>query len=265
MDLLKINGFGFEEIADILNHFFHKYSTKSFIPNDPISIPHRFSEKKDIEIAGLFASIFAWGQRPTIIKKSLDLLQRMDNAPFQFVSQHKKSDIDRLSSFVHRTFNSDDLVFLIQRLKRLYLEYGSLESFFSQKVSEGDVNIEQGLISFHNYIFTPPNSLQRTKKHIASPARKSTCKRLNMYLRWMVRKDPTGVDFGIWEGINPKQLVCPVDLHVQRVGEALGLLDKNWKGWNLAVQLTENLKTFDSKDPVKYDIALFGMGVERIL
>jgi len=234
------------------------YNQVSFIKDDPICIPHLFSSKKDIEIAGFFASIFAWGNRTTIIQKSKELMQLMDNAPHAFCTGHKESDLKKLLAFKHRTFNTTDLLYFISFFKEHYKKYDSLEDAF---VLSPDKDPAARLHQFHNYFFSFPDAPPRTKKHIATPIKGSTCKRLNMYLRWMVRKDNKGVDFGIWNRIKPSELICPIDLHVARVAKRFQLLDRTKIDWQAGLELTEYLKTLDLKDPVKYDFALFGLGV----
>jgi uncharacterized protein (TIGR02757 family) len=237
------------------------YNQPAFIPNDPICIPHQFSKKQDIEIAGFFAAIFAWGNRTTIINKSKELMQLMDNAPHQFVLQHQKKDLERLSGFKHRTFNTTDLLYCIEFFKTHFSTHQSLEKAFTQGMHKKDITIENGLNGFYDYFFSLPHIPERTKKHIASPAKKSSCKRLNMFLRWMVRNDNKGVDFGIWKKISPSQLVIPIDVHVARVAKRLHLLQNNRTDWQAALELTAYLRTLDAADPVKYDFALFGTGV----
>ncbi|MDH6355995.1 uncharacterized protein (TIGR02757 family) [Dysgonomonas sp. PH5-45] len=237
-----------------------QYNTTKFIENDPISIPHSFSLKQDIEIMGFFASIFAWGQRQTIINKCKDLSLRMDNAPFQFITQHRDTDLKRLLAFKHRTFNDTDLLYTIQFLKHHYLREDSLETaFFPQQ----NMSVEEALNHFKAYFCSLPSFMQRTAKHISSPSQKSACKRLNMYLRWMVRKDNKGVDFGLWQRIAPKDLICPLDVHVERTARMLGLLTRNKPDWKAAIELTKNLTILDPNDPVKYDFALFGISIEE--
>lgn len=251
-----------QTIYKILDRKVKQYQQLGFIENDPISIPHLYSQNADIEIAGLFAAVFAWGQRITIINKCKDLLARMDNAPHQFILQHQESDLKRMLGFSHRTFNDTDLLYFIAFLKQHYSRYDSLEDAFSKDVLKKDVNVENGLIYFRTYFFSLADAPVRTKKHIASPTSGSACKRLNMYLRWMVRSNASGVDFGIWNKIKPAQLICPLDVHSGRVARKLGLLQRTQDDWTAAIELTNNLKSFDPKDPVKYDFALFGMGVE---
>lgn len=236
-----------------------EYNQPSFIKNDPVSVPHLFAKKQDIEIAGLFAATFAWGNRTTIIQKSKDLMQLMDNAPFQFCLHHGKKDVKKLLQFKHRTFNSTDLLYFIEFFKMHYSKHKTLEIAFTQYGN----SIEEMLTEFHHYFFSSDHVPERTKKHIATPERKSTCKRLNMFLRWMVRHDNKGVDFGIWKNISPSQLICPIDLHVARVARKLGILKRKQTDWQAAIELTEFLRTLDKQDPVKYDFALFSLGINE--
>ncbi len=238
-----------------------EYNKPSFITNDPISIPHQFTNTQDIEIAGFFAAIFSWGKRTTIINKSKQLMQLMDNAPYNFITQHSEKELKKFLDFKHRTFTTTDLFYFIQFLKKHYSQYKSLEKAFTMWMNKNDATVENGLTGFHNYFFSLTEFPQRTKKHIATPERNSTCKRLNMYLRWMVRNDRTGVDFGIWKHIKPAQLICPLDVHVARVARNLNLLYRKQNDWQAAIELTNNLKKFNANDPVKYDFALFNLGV----
>jgi len=248
--------------APSLKDFFDKkvdqYSRKCFISSDPVGIPHMFSKKQDIEISAFFAAIFAWGNRITIINKSMELMKLMDMKPHEFCLHASSRELYALKDFKHRTFNSDDLYYFIHFFRSHYSRYSSLEDAFIKGLDPGNENTEQGLNAFWDYFFTFEH-LRRTEKHIASPRRHSACKRLNMFLRWMVRKDD--VDFGIWKKIQPSQLVCPIDLHVSRVAKRFGLITRPQADWSSAIELTENLKRFDPVDPVKYDFALFGLGV----
>src|SRR5579871_2418028 len=253
-----------ENLKDFLDKKVDEYNQPFFIKDDPISVPHRFSKKQDIEIAAFFASIFAWGNRTTIIKKIEELLSLMDNAPHDFCVYHSDTDLKRLLQFKHRTFNPTDLFYFIEFFKHHYATNNSLESAFTKWMEKSDETTEHALNGFYVYFFQLPDAPMRTRKHIASPQKKSSCKRLNMFLRWMVRKDNKGVDFGIWGKISPSQLICPIDLHVARVAKKFGLLDRTQTDWNAALELTAHLRTLDSNDPVKYDFALFGLGaVER--
>lgn len=239
-----------------------EYNRPEFIVNDPICIPHRFSKKQDIEIAAFFAAILAWGQRKTIINKCTELLERMDNRPHDFVLNHGNHDLKRLLGFKHRTFNDTDLLYFISFFNFHYKRHDSLEQAFTLDSSAKERSIESDLNHFRRYFFSLPDYPPRTMKHISSPSQKSTCKRLNMFLRWMVRKDNNGVDFGLWETLKSSHLICPCDVHVDRVSRRLGLITRKQTDWRTAEELTEQLRKFDPADPVKYDFALFGLGVE---
>jgi uncharacterized protein (TIGR02757 family) len=248
---------------DFLEKKFQQYNQKSFIKADPISIPHLFTKKQDIEIAGFFAAIFSWGNRTTIINKSKELMQLMHNAPHEFCLHAKENDLKSLLSFKHRTFNATDLLYFIEFFRYHYSKHESLESAFTLSMNIDDETVENGLNGFYYYFFSLPDVPQRTMKHIASPAKNSSCKRINMFLRWMVRTDNAAVDFGIWKNIKPSQLVCPLDVHVGRIAKQLGLLHRAQADWKAALELTTNLRTLDKDDPAKYDFALFGMGIEE--
>lgn len=250
-----------ESLKDQLEQKVALYNQPSFIPNDPVCIPHLFSKKQDIEIAGFFAAIFAWGNRTTIINKSKELLKLMDDAPYQFCMDHQDEDLKRLLHFKHRTFNATDLLYFIEFFKMHYRDHISLESAFTKWMKQDDMNIENALNGFYHYFFSLPDIPHRTRKHIAAPEKNSSCKRINMFLRWMVRKDDKGVDLGIWQNISPAQLICPVDVHVARVARHLKILKRKPVDWQAALELTACLRTLDSDDPVKYDFALFGTGV----
>ncbi|MFZ1856905.1 MAG: TIGR02757 family protein [Chitinophagaceae bacterium] len=244
-------------LIKFLNDKVELYNQPSFIKHDPVSIPHLFSKKQDIEIAGFFAAIFAWGNRTTIIQKSKELMQLMDNAPYDFCLHHTPAQLIKLSEFKHRTFNTTDLLYFIEFFKQHYSKYKSLETAFTMHGG----SVEKILTGFHQYFFSLEHVPARTKKHIATPERNSSCKRLNMYLRWMVRQDNKGVDFGIWKSISPSQLICPIDLHVARVARRFNILQRKQTDWQAALELSEYLRTLDPADPVKYDFALFGLGV----
>lgn len=252
-----------EEVHELLEAMYARFNRLTFIENDPVCIPHLFSKKEDIEIMGFWAAILAWGQRVTIINKSKELISLMGGAPHDFVINHSESDLKRFEKFVHRTFNYTDTLYFIHFFKSYYQKHDSLEWAFSQGMGAGDNNIENGLVHFNKLFFGLEYFPERTKKHVPTPERKSACKRLNMFLRWMVRKDDKGVDFGIWNKIKPSQLVCPCDLHVDRVARKLKLIERKNTDWLTAVELTENLKQFDPSDPVKYDFALFGLGMSE--
>lgn len=243
----------------MLDEMADRFNRPEFIVDDPVSIPHQFSKRQDIEIAGLFAAVLAWGQRGTIIKSCRRLMEMMGHAPHDFVLHHGPSDLKRLESFVHRTFNATDLLYFVEFLRHHYAQHDSLEILFP--VSPNDLTTEKGLIHFHKAFFSLPDHPHRTRKHISTPERKSACKRINMYLRWMVRRDDSGVDFGLWKDIAPRQLVCPCDLHVERVARSLRLIRRKSLDWETALELTANLRKLDPGDPVRYDFALFGMGI----
>jgi len=249
------------DLKSFLDEKVEQFNKPSFIASDPVSVPHMFSKKQDIEIAGLMAAVLAWGQRVTIIRKCRELMMRMDDSPHDFILHHKRKDLRPFEDFRHRTFNGTDALYFIESLKSIYGQYESLEEAFT--VPATDPTIEQGLIRFHHRFFSLEDHPHRTRKHLPTPERKSTCKRINMYLRWMVRQDKKGVDFGLWKNISPSQLVCPCDVHVDRVARKLMLIRRKQTDWLTALELTENLRKLDPLDPVKYDFALFGLGIEK--
>lgn len=279
----------FLDLKNFLDDKVAQYNCPDFVVNDPICIPHRFVLQQDIEISGFFAAILAWGQRKTIINKCTELLTRMDNQPYQFVVNHTDADLRNLLGFKHRTFNDTDLLYFVAFFRQHYQRHQSLVTAFlppqqfnpdyldvlpgepelsspacmAGEVAKDHFTVEKALNHFRRYFFSLPDYPIRTIKHISSPQQKSTCKRLNMFLRWMVRKDDAGVDFGLWDTIAMRALVCPCDVHVDRVARRLGLISRKQTDWQTAVALTENLKALDPNDPVKYDFALFGLGVEE--
>jgi uncharacterized protein (TIGR02757 family) len=236
------------------------YNQPDFIPSDPISIPHHFTRREDIEISGFLVATIAWGQRSTIVKNGFRMMNLMDDAPYDFVMNAGQKDLKRIDTFVHRTFNSDDLLFFLESLKSIYQNHGGLEQAFSAGLSDGEKDVYHSIINFRR-LFLENSHLIRSRKHIADPSAGSTAKRINMYLRWMVRKDNNGVDFGLWNSISPAQLYCPLDVHVGNVARKCGLLVRKQNDWKAVEELTANLRVFDQNDPVKYDFALFGMGV----
>ncbi|MBE8712169.1 TIGR02757 family protein [Sphingobacterium hungaricum] len=253
------------DIKDFLDKKVAAYNRPSFIANDPICIPHLFQDKQNIEIMGFFASILAWGQRKTIINKCKELIERMNGNPYDFILHHQDADLKQLLGFKHRTFNDTDLLYFVSFFKFHYQQFDSLEDAFllAQDQYQEEYAIEIALDNFKEYFFSLPDFPLRTKKHISSPKQKSTCKRINMFLRWMVRSDENGVDFGIWKRIAPKDLICPLDLHVERVARKFHLISSEKVNWKTALELTANLRLLDANDPVKYDFALFGLGVEK--
>lgn len=246
-------------LKSFLDRKVEEFNQPAFIARDPISVPHGFTRLQDIEIAGFFAAIFAWGNRTTIINKSKELMQLMHNVPYDFCLHHTDNDLKTLLGFKHRTFNTTDLLYFIEFFKNHYATHASLEQAFFNSAH----TVENALVSFNKYFFSLPDVPGRTKKHISSPNNNSSCKRLNMFLRWMVRQDDNGVDFGLWKSVSPANLIMPVDLHVARVAKHFGLLERSKVDWQAAKELTEKLKAFDSNDPVKYDFALFSLGIDE--
>lgn len=244
-----------------LDDCLRKFNTRDFIPNDPISIPHRFSKPQDIEITAFWTAMLAWGQRKTIINSATKLFDLMDNAPHDFIVNHQETDRKRFLDFKHRTFQPTDTLYFLEFLQYHYKNNDSLESAFSEHSSAETPTVTEALISFHNAFFSLPVAPHRTKKHVATPKSKSTCKRLCMFLRWMVRQDEQGVDFGLWKNIKPSQLLMPLDVHVERHARRLGLLTRPQVDWQAVLELTDAVRQFDAEDPVKYDFALFGLGV----
>ncbi|MDF9800102.1 uncharacterized protein (TIGR02757 family) [Catalinimonas alkaloidigena] len=252
-----------QSLLELLETKAEEFNCPAFIEDDPISIPHTYQKKQDIEISGLVAAVLAWGQRKTIIRKCQEFFALMDHVPHDFILHHQEHDLKRFLDFKHRTFNATDALYFIAFLQHYYQQHDSLEDAFATAIKPSDSDVENGLIHFHEHFFSLPDFPQRTRKHIATPARNSACKRLNMYLRWMVRQDDKGVDFGLWHKIKPSQLICPCDLHVDRVARRLGLIRRTQTDWKTALELTQNLRQFDPEDPVRYDFALFGLGIEE--
>lgn len=244
------------ELKSFLDEKYELYNRPTFIEHDPISIPHAFTKKEDIEIAAFLVATISWGQRITIIRNASRLMELMDNEPYQFIMGAEKNDWKRFAGFVHRTFQEADAVYFIQALQRIYKKHGGLEGVFSAKSKK---DIKTGIMHFRN-IFLETNPKTRTAKHIANIEKNASAKRINMFLRWLVRNDKRGVDFGIWKHISPALLYCPLDLHSGRVARKLGLLTRKQNDWKAVEELTLNLRTLDPKDPVKYDFALFGLG-----
>lgn len=250
-----------QNLKDFFDRKVAEYNTRAFIASDPISIPHRFSKRQDVEISGLFAALFAWGNRTIIINKATELMRLMEHSPYQFVLHHTDNDLRRLVDFKHRTFNATDLLYFIEFLRYHYRYSDTLETAFTRGMTTGDEHVEGALNGFYTYFFSLPDAPARTAKHVAAPFKGSTCKRLNMYLRWMVRSDNRGVDFGIWNHISPAQLICPIDVHVARVAKRFQLLQRKPVDWLAGLELNQHLRRYDPTDPAKYDFALFGLGV----
>ena len=262
-----------ENLKAFLDFKVAQYNQPDFIKNDPVSIPHMFTQKQDIEIMGFWAATLAWGQRVTIINKCKELIALMDGAPYDFIINHHETDLKKLLQFKHRTFNDIDTLYFIALFRYHYERHESLETAFipnqtvilsdSEESIRQPLSVETALNHFRSYFFSLPDFPHRTKKHVSSPSQKSTCKRLNMFLRWMVRKDDCGVDFGLWSQIKPSDLIMPCDLHVDRVARKLNLITRKQTDWQTALELTARLREFDPLDPVKYDFALFGLGIEE--
>lgn len=237
-----------------------QYNNPAFIEDDPIIVPHQYKQLQDIEIAGFFSAVLSWGKRSTIIRNAQLLMDLMDGSPYQFILNHQEKDLKRFLVFKHRTFNATDLLYFISFLKEYYSTFLSLEFAFSTYLDTDSDTTKKGLIGFQQLAFANEHP-ERTRKHISTPAKGSACKRLNMFLRWMVRSDHQGVDFGLWKNISPSQLIIPMDIHVSRVAKRMGLIENEKVTWKNAETLTNELRQLDSSDPVKYDFALFGLGV----
>lgn len=256
-----------KSIADVkgfLDESYLKYNNKNFIENDPVSIPHQFTKKEDIEIAGFLAATIAWGNRKSIIKNASKLMALMDLDPHNFIINHSKKDLKPFETFVHRTFNGRDCVFFIESLKNIYKNHNGMEAAFYNTSGKNEFELKDRIINFRTLFLTPAH-LSRIEKHVSNPAAKSSAKRLCMFLRWMVRKDNKGVDFGIWKSIDQKDLCLPLDVHTGNVSRALKLLSRKQNDWQAVEEITSVLRSFDKKDPVKYDFALFGLGVDGFL
>jgi uncharacterized protein (TIGR02757 family) len=247
------------ELKAFLDQKSKEFNHPRFIENDPISIPKKFTKIQDVEIIGLWTALLSWGQRVTIINNANRIVELMDGAPFDFVKNHSEKDRKRFSKFVHRTFQPTDALYFLEFFQNYYQNNHSLEESFIDNEAEEDV-VKNGLIKFRKIFFNSEFAPRRTQKHIASPLKNSSCKRLNMFLRWMVRDDGI-VDFGIWKNIYKRDLLIPLDVHVQRIALSLGLMQRDKSDWKAVMQLTQRLKDFDSSDPVKYDYALFGLGI----
>ncbi|MFN8277068.1 MAG: TIGR02757 family protein [Chitinophagales bacterium] len=257
-----------QRIFDFLEENYRRFHRADFISNDPISIPHRFKIKQDIEISAFFAATLSWGNRKTILQSTNRMMHLMDEAPYDFVMHHTDADLKKILPFVHRTFNATDALYFIAFFHDYYAAHHSLEEAFLPTAGHWPGEqpwMEQAIAQFHEVFFALEEAPQRTRKHVATPLRGSTCKRLNMFLRWMVRPADGGVDFGLWKNIQTAHLLMPLDVHVDRVARSLGLLQRPSSDWKTVLELTEALRTFDANDPVKYDYALFGVGVNAVI
>ncbi len=251
--------FSDKELKDFLEEKTFQYNSAAFIAHDPISIPHRFSKKEDIEISGFLSAVIAWGNRKAIVAGGARLMELMDNSPHEFVLNHTATDLNRFKKFVHRTFNGGDAIYFIRSLKNIYKNYGGMDAIFQKHISVSDTDLSSALSAFKALFYLVPRA--RTQKHLPDPLQNSSAKRMNMFLRWMVREDKQGVDFGLWKFISPSQLSMPLDVHTGNVARKLGLLKRKQNDWKAVTELTTRLREFDPDDPVKYDFALFGLGV----
>jgi len=250
---LKLN-----ELKDFLDAKVIQYNNPKFLDSDPIQVPHLFTKKEDIEISAFLTATIAWGNRKSIINNANFLMELLDNDPHNFVLSHKESELIKLEPFVHRTFNSTDLIYFIRALRSIYKQYSGLEGIFSQYSS--DLSTQPAITKFKQIFFELTHP-KRTTKHISDPAKGSAAKRINMFLRWMVRDNTTHVDFGIWKSISPALLSCPLDVHSGKVARKLGILHRKQNDSKAVTELDSQLRKMDPLDPVKYDFALFGLGV----
>lgn len=243
-------------LKELLLRSAERYNQPAFIASDPIQVPHLFQRKEDIEIAAFFSATLAWGQRKTIIANARELMDRMDMAPYAFLTGHRESDLSKLQGFVHRTFQWDDLLYFMKALQHLYVHQGGLEQAFKPRP---EASAEEAIMHFRSQFFALEH-LPRTRKHVSDPSKNSSCKRLNMFLRWMCRKDDKGVDFGLWSAPAMSRLSCPLDLHSGRVARRLGLLKRKANDGKASQELDANLRKIDPHDPARFDFALFGLG-----
>jgi uncharacterized protein (TIGR02757 family) len=246
-------------IKEFLEEKADQYNRPEFISSDPIAIPHQFKNPKDIEISGFLAATIAWGQRPVIVSKGHEMMSLMENSPYNFIKEANTRELSQFKKFVYRTFKTSDLVYFISALHHLLTKHETLGQCFQHHYTR-NMNGRETLAAFHNdfFSFKPPG---RAAKHLSNPEAGSAAKRMNMYLRWMVRTDERGVDFGIWNFIPPGALYLPLDVHTSRIGRKLGLLSRRTNDWKAVAEITHKLQEFDEKDPVKYDFALFGLGI----
>jgi uncharacterized protein (TIGR02757 family) len=245
------------ELGEFLEEKYRQYDQASFIESDPVSIPHLFSKKEDIEIAAFIAAILSWGSRKSIIGAARKLMLLMDDDPHDFLVHASEAEMERFGKFYYRTFNATDCLFFLEALGNLYRHHGGLEGAFGRLSQAG---ARETIGRFRETFLLVPHA-SRSEKHLPDPRKGSPAKRINLFLRWMIRWDQKGVDFGIWKNFRPADLVCPLDIHSGRVARKLGLLTRKENDWKAAVELTEILRGFDPSDPVKYDFALFGLGI----
>ncbi|AUC81955.1 TIGR02757 family protein [Lacinutrix sp. Bg11-31] len=246
------------ELKEFLDAKVEQYNRPDFITSDPIQIPHLFSKKEDIEIAGFLSATIAWGNRKSIINNANKMMDLLDHSPHDFIINHQEEDLKKLEPFVHRTFNGFDFITFIKSLQHIYTNHKGLEAVFAKHAEKDSL---QKAIHYFKHSFFEIEHLQRTQKHVSDPLKNSAAKRINMFLRWMVRDDNTGVDFGIWKSLSPSQLSCPLDVHSGNVARKLGLLNRKQNDGKALSELDTSLRKLDINDPVKYDFALFGLGV----
>ena len=249
-----------KDLKEFLDEKVDNYNRPDFIELDPISIPHQYTKKEDIEISGFLAATIAWGNRTMILRNARRMMSFMDNSPYEFVLNHSEHDLERINCVIHRTYNSRDFIYFIKALKHIYKKHNGLEGIFNRYQIKD--SLQPAIHQFRNLFFELPHDI-RTMKHISDPYSGSAAKKINMFLRWMVRKDGRGVDFGIWENIDPSLLYIPLDLHSGNTARELGLLTRKINDWKAVEELTGVLREFDPSDPVKYDFALFGLGVSE--
>ncbi|MBN8703312.1 MAG: TIGR02757 family protein [Bacteroidetes bacterium] len=256
---MKTNKLSLNELKEFLDEKYNYFNSHQFIQTDPICIPHQFNVKEDIEISAFLIATIAWGQRASIIKNGNRLMQWMDNSPYHFILHSSEKDLNVFNKFVHRTFNGIDCIYFLNSLKNIYKNHSGLEQSFYKGYKENN-SIKNAIVEFRAIFFELKKFPTRTLKHVSNPADNSAAKRLNMFLRWMVRKDHKGVDFGIWRKMSMAALYCPLDIHTGNTSRELGLLFRKQNDWKAVEELTNYLRMLDSNDPIKYDFALFGLG-----
>lgn len=247
------------DLQAFLDIKYDQYNCSCFIESDPVSVPHFFSAREDIEISGFLTASISWGLRTSILRNATTLMEMMDMAPYSFIQSFGPADLKPFRKFVHRTFNGEDCIFFLRALQKIYTDHGGLENTF---VSGPSAGIKTRISAFRRIFLELPHR-PRQEKHIANPDKGASCKRINMFLRWMVRDDGRGVDFGLWKSVQPSELICPLDVHTGSVARKLGLLKRKANDWEAAEELTAALRKFDPSDPVKYDYALFELGVSE--
>lgn len=252
-------GIAFDEMHEFLEEKYMKFNNTGFISNDPVSIPHKYIDKRDIEISGFLTATISWGRRDLIIRSASQLTQMMGESPYEFLMEADDIDFERFGDFYYRTFQGQDCIFFLKALKQIYTQHNSIGDLIKSSTEKG-IGMKEAIVAFRETFLSLPHE-KRSEKHIADPSRGAAGKRLNMYFRWMIRRDKHGVDFGIWEGIPASVLFIPLDIHSGNIARKLGLLTRKANDWKAVEELTSNLRLFDPDDPVKYDYALFGLGV----